>query len=150
MPISCVGVLDLPPRDSINVRNLSGLLSQGTLRESHASVVWCLSCCPSSRSWFSCLMRAVNLSWSYSIAIFAVSSRKRSRSFSPFVSTGPFPGQLPNGQCSDFVDMFMHRGTKFGHDICKFRIVRRNRFGAQIADVVFQAIVGHPPDSYRL
>ena len=104
-------------------------------RES-ASVVLRLSCCPSSRSWFSSLMRTVNLSWSCSIAIFAVSSRKRARSFSCFVSTGPFPGQLPNGQCSDFVDMFVHRGTEFGHYTCKFRIVRRNRFGAEFTNAV--------------
>jgi len=122
---------------------LSRLLRQGTLSESHASVVLCLSSGLSSRSWFSSLMRAVNLSWSCSIAILAVSSRKRSRLFPGFVSTGPFPGHLPNGQCSDFLNMFVHRGTKFGHCTCKLRIVRCNRFRAKFANAVLGVVAGH-------
>lgn len=104
-------------------------------------------CSLSSRSWFISLTSSVNLSWFCSAAILAANSRKRSRSFSAFLSTGPFPGQLPNGQCSDFLDVFAHRGLELGHYICKFSIVRRNRFGAKFADTLFKATVGHTTDS---
>ena len=123
--------------------------ARGSPWQLQASAGLCCLLFSPSRIRFNSSTRLVNLSWSCSVAILAVNSRKRSAcSISGFVSTGPFPGQLPNGQCSDSIDVFLQRRTQFHHDGWKCRIVRSDCLRTEFANVVFQATVGHTTDSY--